>query len=197
MNVRASFQAISRSDGGTAASPSSADVGSIAGCAPPSGVAPDAPPFAISSALRLAGIGAIAGTGRSLKAQMRQADALGVAYAVIVGRQELADGTALVRRMADGGQYHVKADDLAAELAAAPGGGRAELIAGRDASNAPPPGGSVAEAATEPNEAAEEPRTWDDEVKFIKQRAAMDVPQTGRAWTREELYDRGDRDVND
>ncbi|HWO94374.1 MAG TPA: histidine--tRNA ligase [Dehalococcoidia bacterium] len=71
----------------------------------------------VASALRSAGIGTIAGAGRSLKSQLRQADALGMTYTVIIGRQELASGTAQVRRMADGGQYHVDLEDLPKALA--------------------------------------------------------------------------------
>ena len=72
----------------------------------------------LAAELRLAGIGAYAGAGRSLKAQMRQADALGVAYAVIVGPDELARGEAQVKRLSDGEQKHVRFEELARALAA-------------------------------------------------------------------------------
>lgn len=30
---------------------------------------------------------------------------------------------------------------------------------------------------------------WDETLEFIKQHRMIDVPQTGREWTREEIYD--------
>lgn len=30
---------------------------------------------------------------------------------------------------------------------------------------------------------------WEEEKRFIRKRMRMKVPQTGRSWTREELYD--------
>lgn len=32
-------------------------------------------------------------------------------------------------------------------------------------------------------------RSWEKEMKFIEERRKIIVPQTGRTWTREELYD--------
>lgn len=32
-------------------------------------------------------------------------------------------------------------------------------------------------------------KAWDEAVAFMKKRARMKVPQTGRSWTREELYE--------
>ena len=32
-------------------------------------------------------------------------------------------------------------------------------------------------------------QAWEEEKAFIRQRMRMDVPQTGRTWTRDELYD--------
>jgi hypothetical protein len=32
-------------------------------------------------------------------------------------------------------------------------------------------------------------RAWEEEKAFIAQRRRLQVPQTGRGWTREELYD--------
>jgi histidyl-tRNA synthetase len=64
--------------------------------------------FRLASDLRLNGIAAIVAAGeRSLKAQMRHANALGAAYAAIIGQRELADGTATLRRLADGQQETV------------------------------------------------------------------------------------------
>jgi len=63
--------------------------------------------------LRQAGVGAVmAMGGRSLKSQMRQADALDARYVAILGAEELATGTVLLRRMADGGQQRVLLRDL-------------------------------------------------------------------------------------
>ena len=42
-----------------------------------------------------------------MKAQMKQADRSGAAIALIVGEQEVADGTVTVRRMADAVQETV------------------------------------------------------------------------------------------
>ena len=64
--------------------------------------------FRLASELRRQGIAAVVAVGqRSLKAQMRQADALGAAYAAIIGQRELKDGTVAVRRLADGQQETV------------------------------------------------------------------------------------------
>lgn len=32
-------------------------------------------------------------------------------------------------------------------------------------------------------------KAWEEELSFMRDRAKMRVPQTGRTWTREELYD--------
>lgn len=56
--------------------------------------------------------------GRSLKAQMTQADRYGAAYAVILGDRELQTGEAQLRRMADGDQERVALKDLTTLLAA-------------------------------------------------------------------------------
>ena len=32
-------------------------------------------------------------------------------------------------------------------------------------------------------------QAWEEEMAFIKQRMQLRVPQTGRSWTREEIYD--------
>lgn len=32
-------------------------------------------------------------------------------------------------------------------------------------------------------------KAWEEEKRFIQKRMRMRVPQTGRSWTREELYD--------
>jgi histidyl-tRNA synthetase len=66
----------------------------------------------LTSELRRAGIAAVMAVGgRSLKAQMRQADATGVLYAAILGEEELATGTVALRRMEDGQQERVARKD--------------------------------------------------------------------------------------
>ena len=53
--------------------------------------------------LRAAGVAAGAPyEERPLKAQLKQADRAGAAFAAIVGERELADGTVTLRRLADG-----------------------------------------------------------------------------------------------
>ncbi len=70
--------------------------------------------FRLASELRRKGLPAVAAGGqRSLKAQMRQADALGAAYAAIIGERELRDGVVALRRLADGTQETVPLADVA------------------------------------------------------------------------------------
>jgi histidyl-tRNA synthetase len=69
----------------------------------------------IAAELRGAGVSAVAaGGGRSLKAQLRQANSLGVAYAVIIGEDELKAGAATLRHMADARQETIPLQDLPA-----------------------------------------------------------------------------------
>ncbi|MDP2674201.1 MAG: histidine--tRNA ligase [Dehalococcoidia bacterium] len=73
--------------------------------------------FRLASELRRAGIAAVVAAGeRSLKAQMRQANALGAEYAAVIGRRELADGAAALRRLSDGHQETVPMADVAARI---------------------------------------------------------------------------------
>ncbi len=66
----------------------------------------------LASELRRAGIAAVMALGeRSLKAQMRQANAAGVLYAAILGEEELATATVILRRMEDGHQERVATKD--------------------------------------------------------------------------------------
>ena len=59
----------------------------------------------IASKMRQAGVGAILSSGsRSLRGQLRQANALGVHYVVIVGEEEIERDEVSVRDMAQGGQ---------------------------------------------------------------------------------------------
>jgi histidyl-tRNA synthetase len=71
----------------------------------------------LTSELRRAGIAAVMTVGeRSLKAQMRQANAAGVRYAAILGEEELATDTVVLRRMEDGHQERVAIDELGAHV---------------------------------------------------------------------------------
>ncbi len=75
--------------------------------------------FRLASDLRRAGIAALAAAERSLKAQMRQADALGAAYAAITGQRELEEGTVTLRRLSDGSQETVPIADVAQRVRSA------------------------------------------------------------------------------
>jgi len=72
----------------------------------------------LASELRRSGVAAVMAVGqRSLKAQMRQADAVGVLYVAILGEEELATGTVLLRRMADGQQERLAMRDAREAIA--------------------------------------------------------------------------------
>jgi len=63
--------------------------------------------------LRSAGLAAEIDYGdRGLRAQMRAANRLNAAYAVIIGEEELASRRAMVRDMASGQQYELPIDDI-------------------------------------------------------------------------------------
>jgi histidyl-tRNA synthetase len=67
----------------------------------------------LAAELRKTGIGIIVATGgKSLKAQMRQANNLGVQYAVIIGEDELKGGTATLRDMTTAQQQILPRGDL-------------------------------------------------------------------------------------
>ncbi|MBI4287209.1 MAG: histidine--tRNA ligase [Chloroflexi bacterium] len=71
----------------------------------------------IAGALRKSGIGALQGLGgKSLKAQLRQADAWGASFTIILGDDELRQGVVLIRDMKGGEQRSVPKDKLVAEL---------------------------------------------------------------------------------
>lgn len=71
----------------------------------------------LASALRQAGIGVIEAIGdKSLKAQLRQANTLGVRYAVIIGEQEVKTGTAILRDMTSARQETVLFTKLVEQL---------------------------------------------------------------------------------
>ena len=75
--------------------------------------------FALASALRSAGISAEIELGdKSFKAQMKAADRLHAAHAVIFGEDEFAKGTAAVKDMINGGQVDIPIAELTVYLQA-------------------------------------------------------------------------------
>lgn len=71
----------------------------------------------LAAELRQAGISAVTTTGvKSLKAQLRQANALGVHYTVIIGEDEVKAGTVTLRDMANARQETIPAGELPARL---------------------------------------------------------------------------------
>jgi histidyl-tRNA synthetase len=67
--------------------------------------------------LRAKDIGAVAGSGRSLKAQLRHADGLGARYVAILGERELAQGEVTLKDLRDGQQRSVREAELANAVA--------------------------------------------------------------------------------
>ncbi|HWP27937.1 MAG TPA: histidine--tRNA ligase [Chloroflexota bacterium] len=73
----------------------------------------------LADALRQQGVPTVLAVGsRQLKAQLRQANSLGVAWVVILGEEELAAGEATVRDMASGTQVRVPLGTVVARLVA-------------------------------------------------------------------------------
>jgi histidyl-tRNA synthetase len=71
----------------------------------------------IAVALRKAGIAVVMATGdKSLKGQMRQANSLGIGYALILGEQEVGQRTVLLRDMTSGEQKTVPVAEIATVL---------------------------------------------------------------------------------
>ena len=71
----------------------------------------------LASKLRAAGVQAVlAPAGRSLKAQMRYAGSLAAAHVLVLGEDELAQGTVTVRDMAGGEQRQIPLDDAPAAV---------------------------------------------------------------------------------
>ncbi len=67
----------------------------------------------LASGLRRAGIGAIETLGsKSLKAQLRQANALGAGYTVIIGEEEIKAGTVVLRDMTTSQQKTIPVSEL-------------------------------------------------------------------------------------
>jgi len=75
--------------------------------------------FRLASELRRAGIPTTAGTAdRSLKSQMRHADALGADYVAILGERELRENSVTLKRLSDGEQELVAMTDVAQRMTA-------------------------------------------------------------------------------
>jgi histidyl-tRNA synthetase len=73
--------------------------------------------FKVTAGLRQAGVSVIISTGsKSLKSQLRQANTLGAAYAVIIGEDEVKAGTATLRHMADAQQEVIAMEELLQRL---------------------------------------------------------------------------------
>ena len=63
--------------------------------------------------LRKGGVSVVAGAaGRSLKSQMRQANALGARFALVIGEKELADGSVTIRDLSAQSQESVPASEV-------------------------------------------------------------------------------------
>jgi len=71
----------------------------------------------VANELRRAGIGVVVAVDdRSLKAQLKQADSLGIPHAVIVGEDEIRSGIATLRDMTRGEQVQIPLDRLVPEI---------------------------------------------------------------------------------
>jgi histidyl-tRNA synthetase len=87
-------------------------------------VAGDAQSRAMQLARELRGAGLRVVTGdanRSLRAQLRHANALGARYALVLGAKELADGMITVRDLSDASQQTLPVEEVKHRLAATPG----------------------------------------------------------------------------
>jgi histidyl-tRNA synthetase len=72
--------------------------------------------------LRGAGLRVITGdSGRSLRAQLRHANALGARYALVLGAKELADGTITLRDLSSASQDVVPLEEVIRRLSGTPG----------------------------------------------------------------------------
>ena len=83
-------------------------------------VGDDARPNAarLASQIRNAGVGAILGNGgRALRGQMRQANALGIPKAIIIGDDEISRGEVMVRNMSDSTQEIKPLEQFLSDLA--------------------------------------------------------------------------------
>jgi histidyl-tRNA synthetase len=68
----------------------------------------------VAAELRQAGVAVVMATGdKSLRAQMRQANSLGIAYAIILGEEEVRNHNAMLRDMVSGGQRTIPLAEMA------------------------------------------------------------------------------------
>jgi histidyl-tRNA synthetase len=71
----------------------------------------------LASELRKAGIAVIMATGdKSLRGQMRQANSLDIAYALILGKQEISKRNVMLRDMRSGEQKTIPLAEIASFL---------------------------------------------------------------------------------
>ena len=77
----------------------------------------EGPALRLARELRRAGLEAVVGGGRSLRAQMRHANAIGARRALVLGREELASGTVTVRDLAGQQQEQLALGEVVARLA--------------------------------------------------------------------------------
>lgn len=83
------------------------------------GEAAQAEGFKLLNSLRQQGLSAAMDfAGRSMKAQMKQANKLGAKYSVILGEDEIADGVAMLRSMEDSSQAKVPMNQVAEKIKA-------------------------------------------------------------------------------
>ena len=75
--------------------------------------------MSLASELRSRGVGAVlAPAGRSLKSQLRYANSLGIPYALILGEDEIKNGSVIIRDMSRGEQREAPIQEAAQELEA-------------------------------------------------------------------------------
>lgn len=83
------------------------------------GEAAQAEGFKLLNSLRQQGLSAAMDfAGRSMKAQMKQANKLGAKYSVILGEDEIAEGVAMLRSMEDSSQAKVPMNQVAEKIKA-------------------------------------------------------------------------------
>ena len=76
----------------------------------------DSTAFALAEAVRATGIAVDLPSGGNIGKRMKKADRAGIRYAVILGGQELANGTVQLRDLGEGAQQEVAQTDLVARL---------------------------------------------------------------------------------
>ncbi|MGB2123745.1 MAG: His/Gly/Thr/Pro-type tRNA ligase C-terminal domain-containing protein, partial [Candidatus Puniceispirillaceae bacterium] len=75
--------------------------------------------YAVAEVLRNAGIAVDVPTGGAIGKRLKKADRAGVRMAVILGSDEIANGTAQIRNLAAGTQHEIAQADLPSHLASA------------------------------------------------------------------------------